>query len=97
MVKIDVEDLSSTKKRLQIEVPGEVVAKEIDSAYRKLSKKARVKGFRPGKVPRAILQRYYGDYVKDDAISTLVNDTYFKAISDKDIKPVSQLTIDNGT
>jgi len=97
MVKIDVEDLSSTKKRLQIEVPGEVVAKEIDSAYRKLSKKARVKGFRPGKVPRAILQRYYGDYVKDDVISTLVNDTYFKAISDKDIKPVSQPTIDNGT
>ena len=97
MVKIDVEDLSSTKKRLQIEVPGEVVTKEIDSAYRKLSKKARIKGFRPGKVPRAILQRYYGDYVKDDVISTLVNDTYFKAISDKDIKPVSQPTIDNGT
>jgi trigger factor len=97
MVKIDVEDLSSTKKRLQIEVPGEIVTKEIDSAYRKLSKKARIKGFRPGKVPRAILQRYYGDYVKDDVISTLVNDTYFKAISDKDIKPVSQPTIDNGT
>jgi trigger factor len=97
MVKIDVEDLSSTKKRLQIEVPGEIVTKEIDSAYRKLSKKARVKGFRPGKVPRAILQRYYGDYIKDDVISTLVNDTYFKAISDKDIKPVSQPTIDNGT
>jgi trigger factor len=97
MVKIDVEDLSSTKKRLQIEVPSEIVTKEIDSAYRKLSKKARVKGFRPGKVPRAILQRYYGDYVKDDVISTLINDTYFKAISDKDIKPVSQPTIDNGT
>jgi len=97
MVKIDVEDLSSTKKRLQIEVPGEVVTKEINSAYRKLSKKARIKGFRPGKVPRTILQRYYGDYVKDDVISTLVNDTYFKAISDKDIKPVSQPTIDNGT
>ncbi len=97
MVKIDVEDLSSTKKRVQIEVPGEIVTKEIDSAYRKLGKKARVKGFRPGKVPRAILQRYYGDYVKEEVINTLVNDTYFKAISEKDIKPVSQPAIDNGT
>ena len=97
MVKIDVEDIGSTKKRLQIEVPGEIVTKEIDSAYRKLNKKAKVKGFRPGKVPRAILQRYYSDYVKDEVISTLINDTYFKAISDKDIKPVSQPTIDNGT
>ena len=97
MIKIDVEDLSSTKKRLQIEVPGEVVSKEIDSAYRKLSKKAKVKGFRPGKVPRTILERYYGDYVHNEVMSTLISDTYVKAISEKDIKPVSQPTIDNGT
>ncbi len=96
MVKIDVEDLGSTKKKLQIEVPGEIVSKEIGSAYRKLSKKAKVKGFRPGKVPRAILQRYYGDYIENEVISKLINDTYFKAVSDKDMKPVSQPTIDNG-
>ncbi len=97
MAKIDVEDLSPTKKRLHIEVPGEVVTREIDSAYRKVSKRAKVKGFRPGKVPRSILQRYYGDYVMNEVIKTLINDTYSKAISDKDIKPVSQPIIDNGT
>ena len=97
MLKVDVEDLGSTKKRLQVEVPGEIVTKEIGSAYRKLSKKAKVKGFRPGKVPRAILQRYYGDYIKNEVISKLINDTFFKAISDQDIKPVSQPTIDDGT
>jgi len=97
MVKIDVEDLGSTKKKLQIEVSGEIVTREIDSAYRKLSKKAKVKGFRPGKVPRAILQRHYGDYVKNEVINKLINDTYFKAISDEDITPVSQPTVDDGT
>lgn len=97
MLKVDVEDLGSTKKRLQVEVPGEIVTKEISSAYRKLSKKAKVKGFRPGKVPRAILQRYYGDYIKNEVISKLINDTFSKAISDQDIKPVSQPTIDDGT
>jgi trigger factor len=97
MVKISVEDLDPTKKRLQIEVSGEVVTREIDSAYRKLGKRVKVKGFRPGKVPRNILQRYYADYIKNEVISTLINDTYFEAISDRDIKPVSQPTIDNGT
>lgn len=97
MVRIDVEELGPTKKRLQIEVPGDVVTREIGSAYRKLSKRAKVRGFRPGKVPRTILERYYGDYVKDEVIRTLINDTYAKAISDKDIKPVSQPIIDNGT
>jgi trigger factor len=97
MVRIDVEDLGSTKKRLQIGVPAEIVTKEIDSTYRKLGKKAKIKGFRPGKVPRTVLQRYYGDYIRDEVINKLVNDTYFKALSEKDIKPVSQPTIDNGT
>lgn len=97
MMKIDVEDLSSTKKKLQIGVPGEIVTKEIDSAYRKLGKKARIKGFRPGKVPRKILQRYYGEYVKDEVINKLVSDTFFTVLSERDIQPVSQPTIDNGT
>ena len=97
MVRIDVEDLGPTKRRLQIEVPGEVVTREIDSAYQKLGKRVKVKGFRPGKVPRTILQRYYGDYIENEVITALINDTYFKAISDKDIKPVAQPTIDNGT
>ncbi len=97
MIRIDVEDLSSTKKKLQIGVPGDIVTKEIDSAYRRLGKKAKVKGFRPGKVPRKILQRYYGDYVRDEVINKLVSDTFFKVLSEKDIQPVSQPTIDNGT
>ena len=96
MIRIEVEDLSSTKKKLQIGVPGDIVTKEIESAYRRLGKKAKVKGFRPGKVPRTILQRYYGDYVRDEVINKLVSDTFFKVLSEKDIQPVSQPTIDNG-
>jgi trigger factor len=61
-----------------------------------LGKKAKIKGFRPGKVPRDILRRYFKDYVKTEVIQKLIQDTYPQALSESDLKPVSQPVIDPG-
>ncbi|MDP2992967.1 MAG: trigger factor family protein, partial [Deltaproteobacteria bacterium] len=58
-VRCRVEDISAVRKKIYVEIPQEVVAEEIENAYRALNKKVRIKGFRPGKVPREILERYY--------------------------------------
>ena len=55
-VKVEVENLSEVKRKLRIEVPSNEVTEEVDRAYRQLGKSAKVKGFRPGKVPRSILE-----------------------------------------
>ena len=47
-----VEDVSSVKKTLHIEIPQDEVVRELDKAYNQLKKSAKIKGFRPGKVPR---------------------------------------------
>jgi len=52
-----VEDVSSVKKTLHIEIPQDEVVRELDNAYNQLKKSAKVKGFRPGKVPRSVLER----------------------------------------
>ena len=52
VVDVTVEDLSPIKKKLGIAVPAAEVQAKIDAAYRGLSQRARIKGFRPGKVPR---------------------------------------------
>ena len=54
-----VEDVSSVKKTLHIEIPQDEVARELDKAYNQLKKSAKVKGFRPGKVPRSVLERMF--------------------------------------
>ena len=71
-MEVTVEDLSPIKKKLGIALPPEEVQAKIDAAYRGLSQRARIKGFRPGKVPRQVLERYYGSQVESEVIGELI-------------------------
>ncbi len=95
-MKANVEEISSIKKKVSIEIPEDQVNKEVESFYKDLGKKAKIKGFRPGKVPRAILERYFKDYVKAEVIQKLIQDTYPQALSETDLQPVSPPVIDPG-
>jgi len=95
-MKANVEEISSIKKKVSIEIPEDQVNKEVESFYKDLGKKAKIKGFRPGKVPRNILVRYFKDYVKAEVIQKLIQDTYPQALSETDLQPVSPPVIDPG-
>ncbi len=95
-MKVNSEELGPTKKRLQVEVPPPQVEEVVESLYRDLQKRVKVRGFRPGRIPRDVLERYYGDYVKEKAVSYLINDTYPKAISQESIEPIAPPLIDAG-
>jgi trigger factor len=95
-MKANVEEISSIKKKVSIEIPEDQVTKEVESFYKDLGKKAKIKGFRPGKVPRNILERYFKDYVKAEVIQKLIEETYPKALSESDLQPISPPVIDPG-
>jgi trigger factor len=95
-MKANVEEISSIKKKVSIEIPEDQVTKEVESFYKDLGKKAKIKGFRPGKVPRDILERYFKDYVKAEVVQKLIQDTYPQALSEADLQPVSPSVIDPG-
>jgi len=95
-MKAAVEDLSSVKKKIQIEIPEDEVVREVDLAYRELQKKAKIKGFRPGKVPRSILEQHFKDYVKVEVIQKLIEATYPTALTETKLHPVSNPVIDHG-
>jgi trigger factor len=93
-MKVTVEDRSSVKKVLHIEVPQETVAGELDDAYQALKKTAKVKGFRPGKVPRSVLERLYRKEVQADVTSRLIQNAFAEAIREKDLIPVGSPKVD---
>src|SRR4030042_3268741 len=96
LMKASVEEISPIKKKVSIEIPEDQVTKEVESFYKDLGKKAKIKGFRPGKVPRDILERYFKDYVKAEVVQKLIQDTYPQALSEADLQPVSPPVIDPG-
>jgi len=92
-MNVKVEEVSSIKKKLIFEVAADQVDKEIQKAFRKIGKSAKVKGFRQGKVPQSVLEKYYGDQMEQDVFSRLINDTYFKAIVEHKVAIVGEPNI----
>ena len=93
-MKVSVEDVSSVKKVLHIEIPHETVVSELDSAYRDVKKNAKIKGFRPGKAPRSVLERLYKKDVQADVSSKLIQTSFTEAIKETDLKIISSPKID---
>ena len=93
-MEVTVNDVSPVKKSLQIEVPEKEVISELDSAYKELKKTAKVKGFRPGKAPRNILEKYYKKEVNSDVVSKLVQKSMVEAFEGKDFKIVGQPVVE---
>lgn len=92
-MNVKVEDVSSIKKKLIFEVASEQVDKEIRKALQKIGKKAKIKGFRAGKVPESVLEKYYGGQMEQDVLTSLINATYFKALQEHDIPAVGEPSI----
>lgn len=89
-MKVDVVSVGSYQKKLVFAVPGDRVTAELDKAFRDLGRQARLKGFRPGKVPRKVLEARFGDQVKQDVAGNLIQSGYEQAITNHKIEPVGR-------
>jgi len=95
-MRASAEEISSIKKKISIEIPEDEVGKEVESFYKELGRTAKIKGFRPGKVPRNILERYFKDYVKAEVVRKLIEESYPKALTETHLEPVSPPMVDPG-
>lgn len=92
-MKVQIEDISPIKKKLCFEVPEAAYQEALNQAYEKLKKKVQIKGFRKGKVPRPILEKYYGAKTSMETVSDLVDKSYRQAVSEHDIRAVGMPNI----
>ena len=94
-MKVDIDTSHSARWKINVEVPKEEVDKEFDKQYRKVSKSVQIKGFRPGKVPRSIIERRYGDQIKEIVTESLVEQTLKKIIEERNIEPLVPAEIES--
>lgn len=93
-MKVSVERLSEVQRKVHVELPEERVRRKLDKAYRELSRTVKIKGFRPGKVPLAILKRRYATQVETEVGLQLVQDSVVEALKQIDIEAVSEPRFD---
>src|SRR5512136_3065550 len=88
-MKIQVEKLSPVEKKVTVEIEPAEVAREIDRAYASLGRRVKLRGFRPGKAPRGVLERNFRDQVEADVVERLVNRTFAEASREEKIDAVA--------
>jgi len=88
-MQVNVQKLSPVLVEFNVSVPAERVKSELDRAYTSVARNARVRGFRPGKAPRKVLVHMFGARIAADVAQRLVDDTFPKAIDEKQLQPVS--------
>jgi trigger factor len=93
-MQLTIEDISPVEKRVDFEVPWADVAARLDKAYDKLRREVRLKGFRPGKVPRQVVEKLYKHSVEDKVAREAVEMAIAQAVHEKQIAPIAPPTVD---
>ena len=89
------ETIDKNRVKLTIEIDKDAFADAVMKAYKKNVKKIAIPGFRKGKAPKAIIERYYGEGVfYEDAVNFVCPDAYEFAVKEADIEPVDRPEID---
>ncbi len=85
-----LEDISSTKKRLKIEIPADSIEAEIRKGLMDAQKKAKFPGFRQGKAPMTMVEKKFSKDIEAEVLEKIVSEYYVEAVKEADIKPVSR-------
>jgi trigger factor len=87
-MKTEFEDISETQKRITVEIPSDVVDKEIDRVTKGYSKQARLPGFRPGKVPPSVIKQRFKDQILHDVLHALIPRAIEDSLTERGVEPV---------
>lgn len=93
-MQLSIEDISPVEKRVDFEVPWGDVAPRLERAYTQLRRQVNLRGFRPGKAPRAVLEQLYGPRIEDEVAREIIELSLGQAIQDKQLAPVAPPRVD---
>ncbi|MCA9398631.1 MAG: hypothetical protein KC618_02695 [Candidatus Omnitrophica bacterium] len=87
-MKVAVKKVDSVKRELSFEIPKDRVSKTLDEVYKEIGKVAKVKGFRPGKAPRHVLEAQHGKTAREELMRKLIPEVYQEGIEKEQLDPI---------
>ena len=93
-MKVQVETLDSVRRKVEVLLPVETVDEIRETIYEEVKKHAKIKGFRPGKVPKAIITQHYKDYIDEEVKKKMVENTMFDALLEAKVEPIMEPHVD---
>lgn len=92
-VKVSVKDLAPCEKVLSVAVSEDLIQEEYHVFFERISKEAKVPGFRPGKAPREVLEAHFRDEAKERVLEKLISRSFREAVGEKQLEFLGRPTI----
>lgn len=86
---VTVESTGTLERRMRVQLPAERIESEIESRLKKVGKSVKIKGFRPGKVPKKVVQQRYGGQIRQEVLSDLMQKSYSDAVQQEKLNPAA--------
>jgi trigger factor len=86
-MEVSLSDTGGLTRRLEVAVPAQEVAQEVQQRLKQLSRTARLKGFRPGKAPLAVITKQFGDQVRAEVLNDLMRSSFAQAVNQEKLRP----------
>ncbi|RZV35099.1 MAG: trigger factor [Chromatiales bacterium] len=86
-MNVTVESTGALERRMRVEVPIERIESEVDSRLKSVGRTAKIKGFRPGKVPARVVRQRYGKQVRQEVLGEIMQKTYSDAVMQENLRP----------
>ena len=93
-MKVTIENKKGLAKNIKIVVDKKTMDNYLEERYEEIKKNYTLKGFRPGKAPREVLRRQFGDAIMGEVLDKVLKDTSAKALEENKIRPATQPKID---
>src|SRR6476620_3290784 len=93
-MQVSLVSSNGLERRLEVTVPGELVTSRVDQRLKDLARTARLKGFRPGTVPLAVVRKQYGGQVHSEAVSDLMQKSFAEAVTQERLRPAGDPRIE---
>lgn len=93
---VSVETTAGLERRMTVQVPADKIESEIDSRLRRYGKTAKIKGFRPGKVPMQVVRQRYGGQVREEVLNEMMRSSFIEALGQEKLRPAGGPRIEPG-
>ena len=92
-LKIDIKNINDYTKEIKLDIPWETIESDFNSTAKKFSKKVKLPGFRPGKIPKDRLMQQFQPNIEAQFMDDNIYKYYLTALQEKEIVPVNQAAI----
>ncbi|SDR85924.1 trigger factor [Pseudomonas oryzae] len=93
-MQVSVETTSALERRMTVGVPAERIETEVNKRLQQTARRAKIPGFRPGKVPMSVIRQRYEDSARQEALGDLIQATFYEAVVQEKLNPAGAPSVE---